>query len=538
MEISNANANRPANAGTGRRLSAAGSRFAIATPHDAATRAGVAAFEAGGNALDAALAAASTLAVTYPMMCGVGGDLFALVKAPDGSVVSVNSSGRSPAGLDADAVRSSNDTMPARGPFAITVPGAVAGWASIHALGARLPWRAAFDHAVRHAKGVPVAPGVAASIREDAPMLALDPGAAAVFLPQGGPLDAGATLANEALARTLAALAEDGPAALYGGEVGALYARGLRALGCPIALEDLAEHRADLLEPLAARFGDLEVRTAPPTSQGFSMLQALMVIDELGLDPDPLGPDAGRLALAFVAAGRERDGHLADPRAMRVSVPQLLSERHVHHIASAVRSGALPDPTGTPALGGTVGLVAADADGFAVSLIQSLSWGFGSGVLEPSTGILAQNRGSGFVLDRSHPNDLAPGKLPAHTLMPVMAHRDGRLVGVSGTMGGPAHPQINAMSLLRAHVLGFGAAEAVAAPRWIAGGMDAVEGIAHAEADVPDTVAAALEQVGLRVGRLGRHDSSTGHAHLIVLDEEGAFDVGTDPRADGEAASA
>ncbi len=523
---------------TGRRLSATGTRYAVATPHDAATKAAVEAFEAGGNAIDAGVAAATTLAVTYPMTCGVGGDVFALVRTPDARVVSVNSSGRSPAALDADAVRRAHASMPERGPFTITVPGAVAGWAAVHGLGARLPWSRAFERAIAYATdGVAVARHVAGTIAWDRDVLAADAGASSVFLPDGRPLREGETLVNRALGRTLAELAADGPDALYLGDVGERYARGLRARGCPMQAEDLAGHRAVVLPPIAAQAYGLRILTSPPTSQGFAMLQALAAIERLGLDPDPLGPDADRIALSFVAAGRDRDAHLADPEAMRVEVAELLSGERIEAIASAVRSRTLPEPAGPSPRGGTAGFVVADGEGYAVSFIQSLSSGFGAGILEPSTGIVAHNRGSGFVLDPAHPNALAPGKLPAHTLMPVLALREDTLAAVSGTMGGAAHPQINAASLIRAFSLGMPAAEAVASPRWIAGGMDAIDGVVEVEADVPREVVRALEGIGLREIALAARDRSTGDAHLIVIGEDGRLEVGTDPRADGEAAA-
>lgn len=530
--------NAPGAPMSGRTLAAAGRRYAVATPHHEATRAAVAAFDAGGNAIDAALAAATALAVAYPQMCGIGGDMFALVRTPDGRVVSVNSTGRSPAALDPDVVRARYATMPERGPFPITVPGAVAGWAALHDSGGRLPWRDAFAYAATlAADGVLVAPGVAEAYQEHLDLLLADVGARDVHIAKGYPLAEGDTLINVALARTLDAIAEEGPGTLYGGDVGRAYADGLALAGCPMSPEDLRSHTAELVEPLAHGYRDLEIRTSPPTSQGFVMLQALAVIERLGLDPDPLGPDADAIALAFVAAARDRDAHLADPAFMSVPVGSLLSDDHLDEMAEQVRRGTALARGGAPPLGGTAGLVTADADGFAVSLIQSLSWGFGSGILEPRTGILAQNRGSGFVLDPTDDDALAPAKRPRHTLMPVMAHRAGRLVAVSGTMGGPAHPQINAASLIRSLELGMRAADAVAAPRWIAEGIDAIPHTATAEADVPAGTVERLERAGLSVTRLPRHDSSTGHAHLIVIGDDGSFDVGTDPRADGEAAA-
>jgi gamma-glutamyltranspeptidase/glutathione hydrolase len=538
--VSFVSARHAADAVSERRLSAGGSRFAVATPHAEATRAAVEAFAAGGNAIDAALSAATTLSVAYPQMCGLGGDLFALVQTPDGRIVSINSSGPAPMASDADAVRSRYGSMPESGPFTVTVPGAVAGWAAAHRMGARLPWRDAFAPAIRLAvDGFDVVPGLAAAYREHLPRLAADPGARLIHTRDGRPPAVGDRVVNAALGRSLAAIADGGPSTMYGGEVGRAYARGLASLGCSMAPEDLDVDTPDeLLEPLAHQYRGFEVRTSPPTSQGFVMLQALAVIERLDVDPDPLGVDVAAIALAFVRAARDRDTRLADPRFMSKPVEALLADAHLEALAADVRQGISGPRAGRAALGGTAGLVAADADGYAVSLIQSLGSGFGASILEPATGIIAQNRGSAFVLDAGDPRVLAPGRRPPHTLMPVMAHRDGRLVAVSGTMGGPAHPQINAASLIRSLQLSMAASDAVAAPRWIAGGMDAIDGVAVAEADVPNAAASSLERAGLRVIRLGRQDSSTGHAHLIVARGDGAFDAGTDPRADGEAAAA
>jgi gamma-glutamyltranspeptidase/glutathione hydrolase len=515
-------------------LGASGRGWAVATPHAAASEAAAEIFERGGNAVDAAIAAATTLAVVYPQMCGVGGDLFALVQHPEGDVLAVNSAGASPAALDAAAVRHDHDEMPVRGPHAIVVPGAVAGWEALHRHGGELPWAALFTSAIRHAAdGSPVVRGLAESFREADELLAADPGTSSVLRPHDKPLAEGDLLVQAALARTLEALASDGADVLSRGRVGAAYVAGLRSAGCPIDETDLAAHAADVLSPLIARYRDLDVRTTPPTSQGFAMLEALRAIERLQLDPDPLGDDAGTIALVHAAAARDRDRHLADPRAMRVHPSTLLDDGHIAALCEEVRerSTRAPQPRG----GDTAGLVTADARGTAVSLIQSLSWGFGSGILEPETGILTQNRGAGFVLDPEHPNVLEAGKRPAHTLMPVMVHREGRLAGVSGTMGGPAHPQINAASIVRAFELGMTPRDAVAAPRWLVGGMDDVRGVVEAESGVPESTVGQLAAAGFSVTRLGAEDSSVGHAHLIRLDPDGTFEAGTDPRADGRA---
>ncbi len=524
---------------TERQLAGRGSRYAIATPHTAATAAGRAAFETGGNAIDAALAAATTLAVVYPHMCGVGGDLFALVQRPEGDVVAVNSTGVSFRGIDPDAVRAAHGSaMPERGPFTATVPGAVGGWWALFRRGAALSWADLFATALAHARdGVPVAHSLADTLAWGVGQgFPADPGLAGVFFPDGIPLAEGAMLHQPALATTLAMVATEGPAALYGGEVGRRFALGLREAGVPIEPEDLEGHEATILPPFVGRYRDLDVRVAPPTSQGFVLLEILAGIERLGIDPDPLGPDAGTLALLFRAASLDRDRHLADPAHMLVHPHTLLDDGHLAALCDEVRTGR-PVPVEAPPTpqGGTVGLATADADGFAVCLIQSLGPGFGAGILEPSTGIVAQGRGSGFVLDPGHPNALAPRKLPAHTLMPVMAHRQGRLAAISATMGGSAHPQINMMSLVRAFALGRSAAQAVAEPRWLAGAMDPVgpDPFVVAEPGAAERVRGVLEDAGFRVDLLEPLDESVGHAHLITVGPDGTFEAGTDPRADG-----
>jgi gamma-glutamyltranspeptidase/glutathione hydrolase len=516
---------------------ATGARWAIATPHTLATEAGAEAFERGGNAIDAALAAATTLAVVYPHMCGVGGDLFALVQRPDGAVTAVNSSGRAPAAADPDRVRATtgDHAMPARGPFSVTVPGAVAGWRALHDQGAALDWTTGFERALAYAAdGAPVAPGLAETLADD-PALADDPGMAAIFFPGGSSLAAGATFAQPALAATLASITAEGPDVLYRGEVGLRYTAGLAAAGVPIVQGDLEAHRADLLPPLRGRYRELDLSVVPPNSQGFVLLQALALVERLGIDPDPFGPDAAILARIFGATAADRDRHLADPDRMVVHPSTLLDDGHLAGLADEVRTGGEREIPRSPS-GDTIALVTADTEGHAVSLIQSLFDGFGSGILEPSTGIVAHDRGGCFTLEPGHPNELRGGARPAHPLMPALVHRDGRLAGVAGTMGGYAQPQINAMSVIRSFDLAMAPGDAVAAPRWLVNGMDPSSEHARVtvEADVPAATAASLREGGFEVDTVGVRNGSVGHAHLIRMTEDGLA-AGSDPRADGGA---
>ena len=512
--------------------SASGPTWAIATPHEEATRAGAAAFEGGGNAVDAALRAATVLAVVYPHMCGVGGDLFALVQRPDGETLAVSSSGRAPAAADPAGVGHAGHAVPIRGPVPITVPGAVAGWRAVHGTGAVLPWEGAFSRAIELAiDGVPVARSLAATLAAPDEPFGADPGLSAIFFADGIPSPAGATVHQPALGATLAGIAEAGPDALYGGDIGRAYVRGLNDTGSPISIGDLAAHRALVLPPLAAAFRGLHVSVAPPNSQGFVLLEILALLERLRVDADPHGREAGTIARVFASSARDRDRHLGDPEHMTVHPSTLLDDGHLASLADEIRLERMTTPPPRPN-GDTIALVTADAEGFAVSLIQSLFWGFGSGICEPTTGIVAQNRGACFTLEPGHPNAFAPGKLPAHTLMPVIVHDEHGLAAVAGSMGGYAQPQINAQTLL--HLVGGAApADAVAAPRWI---LERPERASPAriviEAGVPAEARRSLESSPYPAIGVPDRSDELGHAQLIRVRPDG-FDAGSDPRSDG-----
>ena len=519
-----------------RSLDASGGRFAIATPHSEATFAGVAGVDAGGNAVDASLAAAVTLAVVYPHMCGVGGDLLALVHEPDGHVVAVNASGAAPRALDVETLARDHDTMPERGPATVTVPGVVSGWWELASRWSSLGWAPAFERAITLARhGVPVAPDLAEANRR---LAGTDVHAALadVFAPGGRPLEEGDLLVQPALADTLAAIRDAGPSVVYGGEVGDAIARHLASMGWPMRREDLARHRAEIGHPLSRRYRDLEVVVVPPNSQGFVLLESLAAVERLEIDPDPLGPDCGALAEVFRLGARDRDRYNADPRFASVPITTLLGPDHVDRIAEAARSGI--EGASPRRRDDTVALVAADDSGLGVVLIQSLFDAFGSGILEPETGIVLHSRGSAFVLDPSHPNAIAGGKRPAHTLTPVVARRHGRLAALTGTMGGGGQPQIDAMTLIRAFDLDMDPASAVAAPRWLVGGMDLgrQERAVVAEASVPIDTVDHLTRAGFAVERTTRpHD--LGHAHLLLAGPDGRLAAASDPRADGGSAA-
>jgi gamma-glutamyltranspeptidase/glutathione hydrolase len=269
-----------------------------------------------------------------------------------------------------------------------------------------------------------------------------------------------------------------------------------------------------------------------PNSQGFCLLQILATAAHLGLE-DPLGAGAPMLASIFLESARDRDTYLADPAAMPQPVEALLAREHIAQLAErAASSAARPEMT-TPAHGDTIAVVAADATGLSVSLIQSIFSGFGSGVLEPRTGILLHNRGACFSSDPASPNALGPGKRPLHTLMPLVGTKDGRPVWVAGTMGGRAQAQIHAQMLLR-RAAGADVATAVSAPRMIVGDLE-IGGRGVALEEDFATARDGFGRAGVAVDVMPRLSEAAGHAHAIVPTHDGSFAAASDPRSDGAA---
>lgn len=516
--------------------------YAVASPHALASRAGADVLRDGGNAVDAALATAAVLAVVYPNQCSPGGDLVALVGLPDGSAHVLNASGRAPAAVDVDAVRATHGRMPVDGALPVTVPGVVAGWAELaRRWGSRPLGPAAAAAAALARDGVPVVPGLARDLAGEAARIAVDPGLAGVLLADGAPLAEGATLRNPRLADTLDAIAADGPQAFYTGPVAASIVRTLRAHGSAMTLDDLAAHTCTVEAPLAARHGGQTYLASGGNTQGgwfLAGLRAAAVLGaRLGRTPDPLGPDAGPLALLLARVAAERDAHLGDPPADDVLARLLADDAAVEALVDAALAGPASPPAGPPAGGDTVAIVAADAAGGWVTVIQSVFHAFGAGLLDPGTGVVLHNRGAAFTLDPASPGVLAGGRRPPHTLMPVLV-RDaaGVLVGAHGTMGGRAQPQIHTHLALHL-ALGRTPGAAVSAPRWVVGRMEAGAGpvAVQPEADLPAAARSALATVGLPVEPLAARDDGAGHAQVVRALGGGRFAAASDPRADGAA---
>lgn len=497
-------------------------RGAVATSHHLATEAGAAALEAGGNAIDAALAAAATLCVVYPNNVALGGDLVALVRDPEGEIRFLNGTGTAPAAQSLDALRAKHgEAPPLRGIDTVTVPGGVCGWNSLHELGATRAWGDHFAAAIEHAEqGHPAAASVAAALVEGREFLERDPGARAVFFPHGEPLSEGEPLVQPALAETLRRIAEGGSAEFYEGETADRWIAGLRRLGSRIVKQDAIDYSAYWTEPLEGEYAGLRVLTGPPNTSGFMLLRALNAV-AAGI-ADPLGAGAGELSRAFHESNLVRAAELADPRFDGASGADLV---------------AMPAPDrrlrgAAKASGDTVGLSAVGSDGWAVSFINSVYWGFGAHILEPDTGIVFQNRGTSFSLDPESPNAFAPGKRPRHTLMPVMVLRGDELAYVPATMGGSAQPQIHAQLLLRM-LDGASPDEATRAPRWmIAEARGDGPAVAVVEADLSQAARRSIRDAGFSLETVPPNTEDLGHANVIRIDPNG-FAAASDPRSDG-----
>lgn len=523
--------------------------WTVASPHASASAAAVEVFERGGNAVDAALAAAVTLTVVYPNQCSMGGDLIALVGDKDGTVHAVDGSGRAPRALTPAALGPSASTfMPVYGHFAVTVPGAVSAWHHLAEHWGSVPLRDILLHASElAADGVAVAPGLARDLSREQSRLLQDEGMRAIFVDDGAPLDEGATLRQPQLARTLAELSEGGSDAFYKGAIGESLVRRLRHLGSSVTTGDFSDHQTSMRQPLSATYSDVDYLAAPPGSQGVFFLEGLAALEvvrqSLGRALDPLGEDAVTVALVLGAAARDRDALLGDPDVATVDVETLLTRRATE-IAWSFLSGQTPAAIASPApgpraSGDTVAIVAADSDGTWISLIQSNFHAFGSGILDPDSGVILHNRGASFSLAPNSPNLLAGGRRPAHTLMPVLVRESGKLVGAHGTMGGRAQPQIHTQIAL--HLAnGCQPGEAVSHPRWVLGPMEAGGGDASAldvikvEQDVSSSPQQRLRDAGFSLTALPTDDDGVGHAQLVRSSATG-FVGATDPRADGSA---
>ena len=503
-------------------------RSGVAAPHYLASVAGLTALARGGNAMDAAIAANLALGVVAPYLCGYGGDVFAVVW--DGELHGYLGSGRSPAAATIDEVRSraQTDTMPYFGPHSVTVPGAVAGWFDLLGRWGTRSFGDLAEAALAYAEdGFELTPTGAAFLGGSVSLYDGFPALRAAYQD----VEAGQTIRQPGLARTIATLAADGPDAYYQGPIGEAIVETVQSLGGVLTPEDVAAYEGRFAQPLRAPYRDVEIAELPPQTQGIAALEAMRILDGFALPED--GPGRHHLLIeASKLALEDRNEYVSDRAAMTVTPDEMLTADWIE----ARRARIDPEHATTPApgeahVGGTAYLCAADADGLLVSLIQSNFMAFGSGVHVPEWGINLNNRGASFTLDPMSVNVLAPAKIPMHTLMPAMALRDGEPTIVFGTMGGDSQAQIHVQLL--AHMIDDDTdpQDALDAPRWY---LQPSTWTLRAEPQFTPAWFDAMGALGHDPKRTGRIDTGTGHAHAIKR-TAGGYAVATEPRAEGAA---
>jgi gamma-glutamyltranspeptidase/glutathione hydrolase len=518
---------------------------AVAAPHQAACEAGLAILREGGNAIEATIAVAATIAVVYPHMNGVGGDNFWVIREPSGRVRAIEACGFAGEHATLERYRKLElDRMPLRGPQAtLTVPGAIGGWQVAVRMaednGGRLPLDMLLHHAIAAARdGAAVGRTEARySLKDDANLLA-QPFFTDTYFIDGKQPAVGAIRRFPALAATLQHLADAGLDDFYRGDVGREMAADLERAGTPITRADLVRYRAAERPALSARVKDCVIHMPQPPSQGFAALMMLGIFDELGIARADTAEHWHGLIESAKRANTLRDRVVTEYERIPEDPAQFLTRERFKREAERIDRGrAAPWPLPKVEDGDTIWCGAIDQNGMAVSLIQSLFWEYGSGVVLPRTGVLMQNRGLGLSLDPLSLNALKPGRKPFHTLhAPLAVFDDGRILSY-GSMGGEVQPQITSSNFLRHARFGMGITDALDAPRLTFGrSWNAARATVKAESRIDPAIVAALGRLGheVEVNPLPFADSF-GHAGMLLRHADGHVEADHDPRADGGA---
>lgn len=515
---------------------------AVAAPHRLASEAGRAILAEGGNAIEAMVAMAATIAVVYPHMNGIGGDGFWLVHEPGGRMHGIEACG--PAGSLATIEhyrRRDHDVIPSRGPeAALTVAGAIGGWQLAldlsRSLGGRLPLRDLLLDAIGHGReGYEISGSELGNQPNELDALKAAPGFLPAFWIDDAPPKPGARRKPATLAATLQQLADAGLDDFYRGDVGHEIAADLERMGAPIARADLDRYRARSVAPLALKLPGLMVYNLPPPTQGLASLLILGIFERLG----PVKLDSFEHHHGLIEATKRafaiRDRYVTDPTQLDHPPADFLSDAALAREAAAIdrkRAAKLPLRNGN---GDTVWMGAIDANGLAVSYIQSIYWEYGSGCVLPRTGIHWQNRGVSFSLDKKAANPLAPGRKPFHTLNPALAgFADGRILPY-GSMGGDGQPQFQAQILTR-YRAGQNLATAVDAPRWLFGKTWGASSTSlKFESRFESSLLERLDAAGHPITETGQaYSEGFGHAGMLVKHAKGHVEAVHDPRSDGD----
>jgi oxamate amidohydrolase len=527
---------------------ARGMRGMAVAPHSLAAQSAVAVLREGGNAIEAMVAAAATIAVVYPHMNSIGGDAFWLVHAPGEPPRAIDACGAAAGAASVDFYRERGlASIPFRGGVAAnTVAGTVSGWdlalaRSAEQWGGRMPLPRLLSDAIGYARdGIPVTRSQTATTKAKLDGLRGQPGFDETFLVNGAPPATGTRFRNARLAAALERLAAAGLDDFYRGDLARSFARDLAAVESPLALADLERHRAAWRTPLTLAHSLGTLYNVPPPTQGVVSLLILGILDALEIGKvDPAGPDYVHLCVEAVKqAFAIRDRHVTDPAYMSVDAQSFLTQAGIAALAKRIdRTRAAPWGAGNGP-GDTIWMGVIDGAGRAVSFIQSLYHEYGSGIVLAQSGVNWQNRGCSFSLDPGALNALEPGRKPFHTLNPALALlSDGRTM-VYGNMGGDGQPQTQSAVFTRTVVFGMNPQDAIAAPRWLLGRTwGQVSDTLKLEARFPPAVVDALARRGHEVEVVGEYDEVVGHAGALIRHANGLFEGGFDPRSDGGVAS-
>lgn len=510
-----------------------GTKGMVVSGHSLASLAGLRVLERGGSMVDAMIACSAALSVVVPHATSLGGDAFILYhRAGEGRTVGMNASGHAPAGATPGLYA---DGIPHRGPLAFSVPGMIRGWERMHARYGELPWADLFADAAALAEAHPLSRVLAGALhlfRED---VEADAGCREIYYPDGTPLPSGALVRQPALARTVATIAEHGSAAFYEGEIAQSIAACAQAEGGVATADDFAGYEPEWVEPLESGYRGLAIRVMPPNSYGVLMLMQLNALD--GVDPAELGDDeARRLAhlmraqRAAFAAGQK---YIADPRTDPAPVGRLLGEETTRALRDELRRAAEPALAAAHPAGGTSCIAIADGEGNGISVVQSVFHVFGSAFLDPGTGILMNNRMTGFSIDPGSANVLAPGKRPAHTLNPVAVLDGDRLRYLMTTPGGPSQTLSHVQILNNMVDRGMELTAAIEAPRWSIN----LQGETLLDEAFDDGVADRLADAGFPVKRAAGA-SYFGSAKMIEVADDGVLMGAADARREAYAVGA
>jgi gamma-glutamyltranspeptidase/glutathione hydrolase len=508
----------------------------VATSQPLAAQAGLFVLRNGGNAMDAALAAAVSLTVLEPTSNGIGGDAFALVWS-GGRLHGLNGSGRAPMLCTRDAIGDKFiNEMPERGWFPVTVPGAPRAWVDLHERFGRLPLKQIFKPAISYARGgYPLSPITTELWRRGCALFMERVGIEfepwrQTFMPPGFTPKTGAIWCSEAHAQTLEAIADTSGKAFYEGDIAQAIDRFARETGGLIRGDDLAAHCSNWVNPIHIDYRGFEVWEIPPNTQGIAALEALNVLSGLELPVTRDSEESLHLQIEAMKLGfSDASAHVGDIDNMTVSPHSLLSSSYADSRRALISENAGDASAGKPPVGDTVYLCTADHDGMMVSFIQSNRKGFGSGIVIPGTGIALQNRGYDFTLREGHPNRVAPNKRPFHTIMPGFLTRNGEAVGPFGVMGGYMQPQGHVQLVVNTVDYDMNPQAALDAPRWqwLCGREVQVE---HT---MPDHLVHALQERGHRVS-ISADYTGFGRGQIIWRDANGVLAGGSESRADGQ----